>query len=177
MSVYENVLVGMRRHNFRGAGWFQLTVGRKTASSDAKYWLEFVGLGKAAARGAAQLPYADQRRLEIARALASRPQVVLLDEPAAGMNPTEKRTLLETILRLRALGATVLLIDHDMGLVMRASDRVAVLDRGKLIALGPPSHVQRDPNVIAAYLGTASPIDSATPVSHEAAPSQKHSVG
>ncbi|MSP24501.1 MAG: ATP-binding cassette domain-containing protein [Myxococcales bacterium] len=115
--------------------------------------LAFVGLGARAAALASELAYGDRRRLEIARALATEPRLLLLDEPAAGMNPTEARALMELIRSIRARGITVLLIEHHMQVVMGISDHIAVLDHGRKIAEGTPDEVRRSPAVIAAYLG------------------------
>ncbi|GAB0119961.1 branched-chain amino acid ABC transporter ATP-binding protein/permease [Acidisoma sp. 7E03] len=158
MTVFENVLVGMD-HRFRlpvAAEVLGLPRARhETAEHYAAglRWLEFVGLSGQAGTRAGDLAYGDQRRLEIARALASQPQLLLLDEPAAGMNPTEKQSLMGLIRAIRDLGTTVLLIEHDMLLVMGVSDRVIVMDRGQVIADGAPEAVRAHPRVIEAYLG------------------------
>ena len=158
MAVFENVMVGLYpRH--RTMTWQALlhTPGERNDElrtlEEARRWLKFVGLEPEAGKLATELSYADQRRVEIARALASHPHLVLFDEPAAGMNPTEKVELIGVIRRIRDIGITVVLIDHDMALVMQASDRIAVLDQGRLLALGTPDEIRNNPQVIEAYLG------------------------
>jgi branched-chain amino acid transport system ATP-binding protein len=159
MTVLENVLVGL--HNQGHSSFWAALRGSYSARREdrrlrelAKDLLDLLGLVDQAEQPATTLAYGDQRRLEIARALALRPQLLLLDEPAAGMNPSEKGELSELIRRIRAeFDLTVLLIEHHVPLVMGLCDRIAVLDFGRCIATGDPEQVRRDPAVIEAYLG------------------------
>jgi len=158
MTALENVMVG--RHVRTRAGVFGAILRDAATRAEeaaiaarARALLDYVGIGRRAAALARALPYGDQRRLEIARALATEPRLLALDEPAAGMNATETAELKALLERIRADGMTLLLIEHDVRLVMGLCDRVAVLDYGRKIAEGAPAAVRRDPAVIGAYLG------------------------
>jgi branched-chain amino acid transport system ATP-binding protein len=159
LTALENLLVAQHQHLRTGllAGLFRSAAYRAAESAameNAAEWLDFMGLRDYANRPSGELPYGHQRKLEIARCMITRPRVLMLDEPAAGLNPSEKQGLSKIIEQLRSrFGVAVLLIEHDASLVMGVSDRILVMDYGQTIAQGAPDEIRTDPRVIKAYLG------------------------
>jgi branched-chain amino acid transport system ATP-binding protein len=159
LSVLDNVMIGLHLHG--GAGFAAIVAGRRRVReeetrlrAEADATIAFVGLARRRADAAGRLPYGEQRLVELAVALASRPRLLMLDEPGAGMTGSEKERLVELIRRVRQQGVTVLLVEHDMRLVMGVSDTVVVLNHGRVIAEGIPAAIQAHPDVIRAYLGS-----------------------
>ncbi len=176
MTVLENLLVAQHNALMPSVASGLLAViglggharAEALAIEHARLWLDRIGLLPRADDPAGALPYGDQRRLEIARAMCTGPVLLCLDEPAAGLNPRESDELAALLKSIQADGCSVLLIEHDMGVVMRISDHIVVLDHGKRISDGTPDHVRADPNVIAAYLGEGDDDDVDAPLAASA---------
>jgi branched-chain amino acid transport system ATP-binding protein len=157
-TVVDNILLGLHLRSRQKPmsimlGLSSVAREERELADKARNMLRFVGLEPRAAQAASSLPYGELRLLEVAVALAAEPKLLLLDEPVSGMNPAETASFMKLLSQIRALGITVLLVEHDMKMVMGVSDRVICLNQGQIIADGPPSEIQRHPEVIRAYLG------------------------